>query len=186
MKCVGCHLSWVLTKLLIEVRMVVRIHAALENLSILASVKEPCRDPQRAYAITAAQASRILLHFDIAAVPSKLCGDRSLRDQLQICEPPFVDFIAPRSRELLASRREVLQTLTSCRYSQSLAAVGLCRESIYVFGPSGREECECKKSDVGYDKPIAGHRKFCRVKSCSSAGPPASPSLDRIKICCEK
>ena len=38
-----------------------------------------------------AQASRILLHFDIAAVPSKLCGDRSLRDQLQICEPPFVD-----------------------------------------------------------------------------------------------
>ena len=43
-----------------------------------------------------AQASRILLHFDIAAVPSKLCGDRSLREQLQICEPPFVDFIAPQ------------------------------------------------------------------------------------------
>ena len=25
-----------------------------------------------------------------------------------------------------------------------------------------------------YDKPIAGHRKFCRVKSCSSAGPAAN------------
>ena len=32
----------------------------------------------------------------------------------------------------------------------------------------------------GYDKPTAGHRRFCRVKSCSSAGPPTSPSLDRI------
>ena len=40
---------------------------------------------------------------------------------------------------------------------------------------------------LGYLRlPIAGHRKFCREKSCSSAGPPASPSLDRIKICCEK
>jgi hypothetical protein len=32
--------------------MVVGVHTALENLSILASVKEARRDPQRAYAIT--------------------------------------------------------------------------------------------------------------------------------------
>ena len=37
----------------------------------------------------------------------------------------------------------------------------------------------------GYDKPIAGPRKFCRAKSCSSVGAPGDPSLDRIKICCE-
>ena len=30
----------------------------------------------------------------------------------------------------------------------------------------------------GYDKPIAGQGKFCRAKSCSSAGPAAS-SLPR-------
>jgi hypothetical protein len=40
-------------KLVVEVWMVVRIHAALENLSSLGSVKKPCRDPQRGYAITA-------------------------------------------------------------------------------------------------------------------------------------
>jgi hypothetical protein len=33
--------------------MIVRIHTALENLSILASVKEARRDPQRAYSIAA-------------------------------------------------------------------------------------------------------------------------------------
>jgi hypothetical protein len=37
-------------------------------------------------------------------------------------------------------------------------------------------------SDPHYD---AKAWEFC-LKSCSSAGPPASPSLDRIKICCEK
>ena len=103
-----------------------------------------------------AQASRILLHFDIAAVPSKLSGDRSLRDQLQICEPPFVNSIAPRSRELLASRREVLQTLTSCRYSPSLAAVGLCRKSTYVFGPSGRRSASLTKTHVGVRQANCG------------------------------
>jgi len=40
-------------KLAVEVWMVVRIHAAFENLSIRRSVKKPCRDPQRGYAITA-------------------------------------------------------------------------------------------------------------------------------------
>ena len=35
----------------------------------------------------------------------------------------------------------------------------------------------------GCDKPIAGHRKFWRAKSCSSEGPPGSFPLDRIKIC---
>jgi hypothetical protein len=66
-----------------------------------------------------------LLPFDIAAVRSKLCGDRSLRDQLQICEPPFVDSIARRSRELLASRPGVLQTLTSCRYQNATSVFPL-------------------------------------------------------------
>jgi hypothetical protein len=47
--------------------MVIRIHAAFEKLCIDGSVKEPCRYPQRAYTITANPASRILLHFDIAA-----------------------------------------------------------------------------------------------------------------------
>jgi len=32
--------------------MVVRIHAAFENLSIRGSVKKPCGEPQRGYAIT--------------------------------------------------------------------------------------------------------------------------------------
>jgi hypothetical protein len=32
--------------------MVVCIHTALKNLSSLGSVKKPCRDPQRGYAIT--------------------------------------------------------------------------------------------------------------------------------------
>ena len=41
-------------------------------------------------------------------------------------------------RELLASRREVLQTLTSRRYSPSLAAVGLCRESTCEYHDVGR------------------------------------------------
>jgi hypothetical protein len=40
-------------KLAIKIWMVVCIHTALENLSIQGSVKEPRRDPQRAYAITA-------------------------------------------------------------------------------------------------------------------------------------
>jgi hypothetical protein len=53
LKCVGRHLIWVLTQLPIEVRMIVRIHTALENLSILASVKEARRNPQRAYSIAA-------------------------------------------------------------------------------------------------------------------------------------
>ena len=34
----------------------------------------------------------------------------------------------------------------------------------------------------GCDEPIEGHRKFCRAKSCSSAGPPGEPlPRDRIK-----
>jgi hypothetical protein len=33
--------------------MVMRIHAALENLGFGGSVQKPCRDPQRAYAIAA-------------------------------------------------------------------------------------------------------------------------------------
>jgi hypothetical protein len=33
--------------------MIVRIHTALENLSIVGSVKKPCGDPQCGYAITA-------------------------------------------------------------------------------------------------------------------------------------
>ena len=52
-KCGGCDLSWVLPKLVIEVWMVVCIHAAFENLSILGSVKKPSCNPQRGYAITA-------------------------------------------------------------------------------------------------------------------------------------
>jgi hypothetical protein len=51
-KCGGCDLSWVLPKLVIEVWMVVCIHAAFENLSILGSVKKPSCNPQRGYAIT--------------------------------------------------------------------------------------------------------------------------------------
>ena len=34
----------------------------------------------------------------------------------------------------------------------------------------------------GYDKHIAGHRKFCRAKSCSSADPPGEPSLAMRKM----
>jgi hypothetical protein len=49
----GCDLIWVLTQLPIEFRVVECIHTALENLSSLGSVKKPCRDPQRGYAITA-------------------------------------------------------------------------------------------------------------------------------------
>jgi hypothetical protein len=47
------YLIWVLTQLPIEFRVVECIHTALENLSILGSVKKPCGDPQRGYAITA-------------------------------------------------------------------------------------------------------------------------------------
>ena len=112
-----------------------------------------------------AQASRILLHFDIAAVPSKLCGGSISTGAALDLRASFVDFIAPRSRELLASRREVLQTLTSRRYSPSLAAVGLCRESTYVFGPSGRRSAGLTKT----------YAEICRAKSCSSAGPSGEP-----------
>jgi len=52
-KCGGCDLIWVLTQLPIEFRVVECIHTALENLGIGGSVKKPCRDPQRGYAITA-------------------------------------------------------------------------------------------------------------------------------------
>jgi hypothetical protein len=45
-------LIWVFTKLPVKVWMVMRIHAALEDLGIDRSIKEPCRDPKRAYAIT--------------------------------------------------------------------------------------------------------------------------------------
>ena len=76
----------------------------------------------------------------------------------------------------------VLQTLTSCRYSPSLAAVCLCRESTYVFGPSRRRSASATKTHAGYDKPTAGHKKFCRAKSCSSAGPPASPPSIGLKF----
>ena len=43
----------ILAKLPVKVRIVMRIHTALEKLSIDGSIKEPCRDPQRGYAITA-------------------------------------------------------------------------------------------------------------------------------------
>jgi hypothetical protein len=52
-KCGGCDLSWVLTKLPVKVWMVVCINTALKNLSILGSVKKPSCNPQRADAITA-------------------------------------------------------------------------------------------------------------------------------------
>ena len=45
-------LSWVLTKLPVKVWMVVCIHTALKNLSILGYVKKPSCNPHRAYAIT--------------------------------------------------------------------------------------------------------------------------------------
>jgi hypothetical protein len=45
-------LIWVLTQLAIKVCVIVRIHAALEDLGIDGSIKEPCRDPRRGYAIT--------------------------------------------------------------------------------------------------------------------------------------
>ena len=38
----------------------------------------------------------------------------------------------------------------------------------------------------GYDKAIAGHMKLCRAKSAHPLAGRASPSLDRIKICCEE
>jgi hypothetical protein len=37
----------------------------------------------------------------------------------------------------------------------------------------------------GYDKPIAGMGSFAGQKIVHPLAPPASPSLDRIKICCE-
>ena len=72
LKCGGCDLIWVLTQLPVKVWMVVCIHTALKNLSIRGSVKKPGCNPQRAYSITASPNSRILLHFDIAAVSSSL------------------------------------------------------------------------------------------------------------------
>ena len=51
--CGDRDLIWVFMKLAVEVWMVVRIHAALENLSIHGSVKKACRDPKGAYVITA-------------------------------------------------------------------------------------------------------------------------------------
>ena len=53
LKCVGRDLSWVLTQLAIEVRMIVRIHTAPKNLSIRRSVEKPGCNPQRAYSIAA-------------------------------------------------------------------------------------------------------------------------------------
>ena len=135
------------SNLAIEVWMVVCIHTALENLSSLGSVKKACRNPQRGSAITASPS------FTDCTLTSPLSHqscvvDRSLRGELQICEPPFVDSIAPRSRELLASRPGALQTLTSCRYSPSLAAVGLCRESTYVFVTEREEGASVTKTHV--------------------------------------
>jgi len=52
-KCGGCDLIWVLTKLPVKVWMVMCVHTALEDLSIDGTVKKPGRDPQRTNAITA-------------------------------------------------------------------------------------------------------------------------------------
>jgi hypothetical protein len=107
----------------------------------------------------------------------QLRSDRSLRDELQICEPLFVDSIAPRSG-LLASRREVLQ-LTSCvvfTVIGRLSAFVVWRHTFLDRAVGGVPVQQRLMS--GYDKPIAGHGKFRRAKSCSSAGPAAS-SLPR-------
>ena len=87
LNCGDRDLIWVFMKLAVEVwmvvrihAMVVRIHAALENLSIHGSVKKACRDPQRADMITVCPSFTYPLDFDIATVSSKLRGDRSLRE----------------------------------------------------------------------------------------------------------
>jgi hypothetical protein len=71
-KCGGCDLIWVLTQLAIEVWMIVRIHAAFENLSIRGSVKKPCGEPQRGYAITASPSFTY-----VAALRHRYCPHQS-------------------------------------------------------------------------------------------------------------
>jgi hypothetical protein len=41
----------------------------------------------------------------------------------------------------------------------------LCRESTYVFGPSGRRSAGATKTHVGYDKPIS-HASFGSSVDC--------------------
>jgi hypothetical protein len=53
LQCCRSDLLQVTAKLPMKHRVIVRIHAALENLCIDGSVKEPCRYPQRVYTITA-------------------------------------------------------------------------------------------------------------------------------------
>ena len=89
---------------------------------------------------------------------------------------PFVDSIAGRSRELLASRRG-LQKLTSCWYSPSLAAVGLCRKSTYVFGSSGRRSASATKAHVGVRQAHGGAWEVLPGKKFFIRWPAGEPSL---------
>ena len=53
-----------------------------------------------------AQASRILLHFDIDTVPTRPCADRSLWEQLQICE-----LISSAAKQKLIAYQRALRVL---------------------------------------------------------------------------
>ena len=76
----------------------------------------------------------------------------------------FVDFIAGRSRELLASRRG-LQKLTSCRYHRhwQRSAFVVSRHTFLDQAVGGVRVQQRLMS--GHDEAIAGHMKLCRGKS---------------------
>jgi hypothetical protein len=114
-----------LPKLVIEVRMIVRIHTALENLSIRRSVEKPGCDPQRAYSIAASPSFTDFAAFWHCCCPIQLRSDRSLWEQLQACEPPLINFIA----SLIASRRGLSEELTG--YADSPSAFVVSRHTFW-------------------------------------------------------
>ena len=62
----------------------------------------------------------------------------------------------------------------------------LCRESTYAFGPSGRRSASTNKDSCrGTTSPLRGMGSFAGQKVVHPLARRASPSLDRIKICCE-
>jgi hypothetical protein len=133
-----------------------------------------------------AQASRMLLHFDIAAVPSKLCGDRSLRDELQICEPSFRGFYRWAKQRAAGLPPGVTKTdqLLVFAVNWQLSAFVVSRHTF--LDRAVGEECECNKGSCrGATSPWRGMGSFAGQKVFHPLARRRALPRDRIKICCE-
>ena len=108
-----------------------------------------------------AQASRILLHFDIAAVPSS-CVVIDLYGTASDLRASFSRFHGQRSRAGCLPPRAIGKTDRLREFTAWQSAFVLSRHALWVPAVGGVRGQQRLMS--GHDKAIAGHRKFCPAK----------------------